>query len=233
MLNSFRRTSAFTLIELLVVVAIIGILAAILFPVFARVRENARRANCQSNLKQIGLGVAQYTQDYDEKFPIFENVNGATGFFILVQPYMKSDQVFQCPSELHLPPPDASNGNDGNYSDYAHNLVLSWDGTARSYSIANLTKPTLTVLAIDDAESYGNNFSCGCGGQATPSCTTPGLAYLEGSAAQRHLETHNVLFCDGHVKAYKGQTSTVSSAIYNWATPGTTSGNNPTFNPAP
>src|SRR5687768_5924591 len=60
----------FTLIELLVVIAIIAILAAILFPVFARARENARRSSCQSNLKQIGLGFAQYTQDYDEKMPI-------------------------------------------------------------------------------------------------------------------------------------------------------------------
>jgi prepilin-type N-terminal cleavage/methylation domain-containing protein len=57
----------FTLIELLVVIAIIAILAAILFPVFARARENARRASCQSNLKQIALGVFMYNQDYDEK----------------------------------------------------------------------------------------------------------------------------------------------------------------------
>ena len=67
-----RRTArkfGFTLIELLVVIAIIAILAAILFPVFARARENARRASCQSNLKQISLGIFQYTQDYDEKYP--------------------------------------------------------------------------------------------------------------------------------------------------------------------
>src|SRR4028119_1569135 len=65
-----QRVRAFTLIELLVVIAIIAILAAILFPVFARARENARRASCQSNMKQIGLGFMQYSQDYDEKMPM-------------------------------------------------------------------------------------------------------------------------------------------------------------------
>ncbi|RYG63911.1 DUF1559 domain-containing protein, partial [bacterium] len=66
---STSRKGAFTLIELLVVIAIIAILAAILFPVFGRARENARRSSCLSNMKQIGLGMMQYTQDYDEKFP--------------------------------------------------------------------------------------------------------------------------------------------------------------------
>jgi prepilin-type N-terminal cleavage/methylation domain-containing protein len=65
--NMVRR--AFTLIELLVVIAIIALLAAILFPVFARARENARRASCQSNMKQIGLGILQYAQDNDERLP--------------------------------------------------------------------------------------------------------------------------------------------------------------------
>lgn len=63
------RRSAFTLIELLVVIAIIAILAAILFPVFAKVREKARQATCASNIKQLGLGILAYTQDYDEHFP--------------------------------------------------------------------------------------------------------------------------------------------------------------------
>lgn len=66
--RQFKR--AFTLIELLVVVAIVAILAAILFPVFARARENARRTSCLSNMKQIGLGIMLYTQDYDERLPM-------------------------------------------------------------------------------------------------------------------------------------------------------------------
>src|SRR4028119_122023 len=93
--------AGFTLIELLVVIAIIAILASILFPVFARARENARRSSCQSNLKQIGLGLLQYTQDYDEKIVNGEN-NNETGFTTRwmdrIQPYVKSDQLFMCPS---------------------------------------------------------------------------------------------------------------------------------------
>src|SRR2546425_2173714 len=68
MQHSARRR-AFTLIELLVAIAIIAILAAILFPVFAQARESARTASCLSNVKQLGLAVMQYVQDYDERYP--------------------------------------------------------------------------------------------------------------------------------------------------------------------
>src|SRR6187401_2552257 len=100
-----RHKQGFTLIELLVVIAIIAILAAILFPAFARARENARRASCQSQLKQIGLGIAQYTQDYDEKYPlVYVCYDGTCNSDYqywqgLVQPYMKSTQIFVCPSQ--------------------------------------------------------------------------------------------------------------------------------------
>src|SRR3569833_1496298 len=103
-----RHKRAFTLIELLVVIAIIAILAAILFPVFAKARENARRASCASNLKQIALGLMQYGQDNDEMLPFFfyGPVGGAsqpTGprykWMDAAFPYIKSEAVFSCPSD--------------------------------------------------------------------------------------------------------------------------------------
>lgn len=103
----------FILIELLVVIAIISILAAILFPAFSRARENARKASCQSSLKQIGLGLVQYEQDYDERTPIHNSdatnvwnitdysVPGAPANWIAgIYPYLKSCQLFRYPSAI-------------------------------------------------------------------------------------------------------------------------------------
>jgi prepilin-type N-terminal cleavage/methylation domain-containing protein/prepilin-type processing-associated H-X9-DG protein len=131
------RTKGFTLIELLVVIAIIALLAAILFPVFARARENARKSSCQNNLKQIGIGLTQYLQDYDESMPAQQRDVGNNGqdvntyasgttdnsgtasvqgnnWIKNVQPYVKSWQTFTCPSanaSTGYPPTGNSNTN--------------------------------------------------------------------------------------------------------------------------
>jgi prepilin-type N-terminal cleavage/methylation domain-containing protein/prepilin-type processing-associated H-X9-DG protein len=110
--RSVRSKDAFTLIELLIVVAIISLLAAILFPVFNRARENARRTACQSNLRQMGLATLQYCQDYDDVLPgestsdqpVPLTGNRVQLWMDLIYPYIKNQQVFMCPNDLGQAP---------------------------------------------------------------------------------------------------------------------------------
>jgi len=136
-LAHLHNRNAFTLIELLVTIAIIAILAAILFPVFSRARENARRTSCANNLKQIGLGLIQYAQDYDEiMVPAYldgscmatsginaTNFNSCVNNFKwmdLVFPYIKSEAVFDCPS-VGKGLKTYQYANSNNYGHYAAN----------------------------------------------------------------------------------------------------------------
>jgi len=120
---------AFTLIELLVVIAIIAILAAILFPVFAKVREKARQTSCASNMKQIGLALTQYVQDYDETYPCaidsgFEYSSGTdltAHWTQKVIPYIKANGVYGCPDDPGAGSPDQANSWKGVVCSYAAN----------------------------------------------------------------------------------------------------------------
>ena len=220
-----KIVKAFTLIELLVVIAIIAILAAILFPVFARARENARRSSCQSNLKQIGLGQIQYRQDYDEKFP----TSAAGKWGQILQPYIKSDQIFQCPSEPNAPPTPSNNYGSiapNGYSDYFMNsILLGRDGFNESI----LSQSALTIMNGDNSTweagqvlFYGNGGNCN-GNLARPGTGDCDEQALNNTASKRHLEGANYAFADGHVKWYKPE------RLYGAATQFSVSGNSPTF----
>lgn len=140
--RSTRKHNGFTLIELLVVIAIIAILAAILFPVFAKAREKARATSCLNNTKQIGLGIMQYTQDYDETYPMGGN-NGNTRWYNDVASYIKSDQIRSCPSATIK-----ITGNWG--SNYGINPAISnWNSAS---PLAAIVTPAGMLLLADTAQ---------------------------------------------------------------------------------
>jgi prepilin-type N-terminal cleavage/methylation domain-containing protein len=240
--SAAMRRKGFTLIELLVVIAIIAILAAILFPVFARARENARRASCQSNLKQIGLGIIQYTQDYDEKFPS-SAIGGAgnpVGWADAIQPYIKSTQLYQCPSDTTSP---SANATLAGYTDYWYNNTLggglvtgSIVAGTNGMSQAALTSVALTVMAGDgagaNANSTGSYWANGCTEASGTACVAGEKAtFGTANTAIRHLDGQTFLHADGHVKWYRGNPDGITSAkVWNNATPFSTSGGDPTFN---
>jgi prepilin-type N-terminal cleavage/methylation domain-containing protein len=208
-----RSKRAFTLIELLVVIAIIAILAAILFPVFARAREQARKGSCTSNMKQITLGMLMYAQDYDEKYPAgrpdcvhggcpygnFQCWNQGQGiddfhmqamwYAALCQPYIKNTAIFHCPS-----------AQEGLWKD--------WFSGGQSPALLR----TLGFKGIDYEWKLSNALAARCG-YGMPAYNQPvqqmmiienwqtgaphdGLNYWTGDKRSANV----VGFCDGHVK---------------------------------
>ncbi len=213
MTNRTRR--GFTLIELLVVIAIIAILAAILFPVFAKAREKARQASCTSNLKQFGLALAQYSQDWDEmmtpaflSWPAFDGHNAGSVFWVtFCQPYIKSTDIFKCPSGVSRGGVDTSWCSTANINIENGQLVTSyginqlntwlgstsaWDGSGKrgphvlGTAMAEVVNPAGTIAVMD---SVNNEF------------WTSRHIDEWNSTQFRHTDRANVLYCDGHVKS--------------------------------
>jgi len=205
------KRKGFTLIELLVVIAIIAILAAILFPVFAKAREKARQSACTSNLKQIGLGLMQYAQDYDETLPFLYQYVGAASsdtvpmngqiarvWILEIMPYVKNNQIFECPSgniSCCIPIKRGYNPN----------------GFAVGRSMAEVKDPARLIFAAD------SNVYVACAEDQLRDGRTVNPDYLNlsiGYFAARHSDMINLLFSDGHAKPQKNITQDQVQTYY-------------------
>lgn len=223
-----RPCAGFTLIELLVVIAVISIIAAMLFPVFAKVREKARQTACVSNLRQLSLAFDQYTQDYDERLPgaidvgfggagfsggwivlrhAFDQGNPSTltGAFDPAQgsiyPYVKSAAVYVCPD-------DGTGARTGNsYSVNSCTDVLGPPGVPDSTQphqgkpLSAFDAPSGFMLLSEEASPDDNNSS-----------TDDGILWLPvNTTTARHTQGSNFSFVDGHVKWYRTSLATQRS----------------------
>lgn len=194
-----QREFGFTLIELLVVIAIIAILAAILFPVFAKAREKARQSSCASNLKQLGVAMAQYRSDYDEtmmraSWAAGQNIDYPMGnppqpqamsYVECLAPYIKNRQLHACPSN-----PSAT-GYNGSYG------FSNWLIQRKDADVAMQTIGIAERVVFTDASNWYIDNNAVIVDVAYPSVT---YTYPNPRLLARHNEGMNVTYYDAHVK---------------------------------
>jgi len=210
------KQSGFTLIELLVVIAIIAILAAILFPVFAQARESARQTSCLSNMKQMGLAMTMYAQDYDERFPP-ERISGFSagcpecctttgqifGWRMATLPYIKNYGLWQCPSnpnrdltteeaDKHLMVSYGSNGVLNSF--YG---VDAATGINTGIPLASLQYPAEFVMVLESTAACANQGDWSAW-KSIGSCGEQAFNLHRGKGG-----IMNWSFFDGHAKAIK------------------------------
>lgn len=213
------KRRGFTLIELLVVIAIIAILAAILFPVFAQAREAARKTQCTSNMKQMGLATMMYAQDYDGGYPsVYDDTSGQRIIWAdKIRPYIKNRDIFACPSgpnRVTLNPAAGGYPADNVQATmYQMNMADGThfpEGTYGSYPVteAQFAHPASTAIFFESSNAWYCHWLPNTGGDWSRSGTTAsGDLYLVGALGEtiypRHQGGCNVTFCDGHAKWMK------------------------------
>jgi prepilin-type processing-associated H-X9-DG protein len=190
----------FSRIEVLLVVAVTGVVAAMLLPVLAqnaddamRERESSLREQCILNLSQIGKSIRMYTQDYDEKYPPVAIGGESYGWALALRPYLKSRDLFQCPSERH---PRNDNPREPGYTDYWYNRNLANNKTA------SVKEPVLTLMFGDGDGGYIASNARYAIDRLPKSWIITYGSPTYGSPARRHLNSANYAFADGHVRWY-------------------------------
>jgi len=209
-----RLSRGFTLIELLVVIAIIAILAAIMFPVFGRARENAKRATCWSNLRQLGMGLHMYASDHDECFPIGTDpvqwsffFNPKLAFAQAIYPYIVNRPLFYCPSCDALAAMNGASTVPG-MAQWAAGLR----NTDANWAVGNICYYYYSFLVNCSSSGPGNNFRARV---LTEACDQPAETWLMGDPFRNgcpwfphgynHARGLHVLYVDGHVKPIIGR----------------------------
>lgn len=205
-----KYRAAFTLIEILVVLAIIGVLAAILFPALSGARESGRIAVCSSNLKQIYLGMQQYLNDSNQIYPSSTNyITPFCGWANLLHPYVKSTEIFECPNdetnrfEPGCPADAGGEKQTLRNGSYSYNCLRS--GEQRPINASKVGRPADVALFLDGTGLEIGPFGSG-------SCSTPFYSYqnkhdcdvqslVDRAETERgHRDGFNFCFADGHVK---------------------------------
>ena len=221
-----RTRKFFTLIELLVVIAIIAILAAILFPVFAQARQKAHQAACLSNMKQLGVALMMYTDDYDDAMPPIASPNRPQGTWRnLIQPYVKNNQITACggnPQGKKFEIQDLGRGNQlvMNYTSYSGVTCVSglgrcgFSGSATGLRTRiSLLFPAEVILLVESTNS-GTRISIDNAGNTTvdgvstpafmthpprqsPTCVGPSNLPINPNPGERTCNSAGALFA-GH-----------------------------------
>ena len=209
-----RQSAGFTLIELLVVIAIIAILAAILFPVFLVARAMATQASCQSNIKQLGIGMALYAEANDGRLPRYDEGTGINRkmWWDFINPYLKADRVYRCPALIDSKDVATQFGRNNRIYGYGVPAPHLFASVERCPRVSTIPRPTKTMLLCDDY-TYGTSDSgsrveagfpvvyCRCTkGPTGHSWIYTGQYLPDGNISGRHQGKTSVFYVDGHVR---------------------------------